>query len=272
MKKSSFYIISAFYIGIFHGIFRFSYNPTTKQFQVSKKMWHFSNLIAVITISLSIGLFFMQDESLLFRNLVIQLTGPMNFFSLTAILINIFMISWLKNEEIVAMLNFGLELDKYSQEKFLFTMKLYLSTFTFDIGSIMLNTLLLLRSNEVFKELPLKFVVSMNIMQFLKVYGRYVNNLFIFSVRFTVHLLENLNKDLYKSFKSSNSFMRLHPSSSLHQIECHCCQFSIKLEQHALQFEKIIRLTLFVKSLFSKHILFQIVLTLSEVLLLVSFK
>lgn len=270
MRQSSYFILCVYYIGFIHGLFRFSYNSTTEQFEVTKKSRYFNDFMAFFTVSLSVILFLIQDDSLAFRNLVIQVTGPMNFFSVSAILINIYMLLWLRNEDIVKMLNFALKLDKHSQQKkFEFKSKFFLKTFAVDFASIILNTFILIRSKEVFRELPFKFVVIFNIMQFFKVIGRYGNNLFIFSLSFLEHLLENLEMKMEKSLKDYEIFGRLHPRSSMHQITFHCCTFNKELEHHALQYENIVKLAIFVKSLFTRHILFETVQILTDVLLLV---
>ena len=270
MNLSNFFIRFGYYIGLLHGLFNFSYNSDLSEFQVSRKLKYYNIFFVLFCNILSVSLLFLQDPSLSFKNLVIQITGPINILSLNAVLSNIYLISWKKNKKIVDMSNLALKLNKLSTfQCFEFTLKSFLTTFAIDTFSIILNIVIIINYKKIFFDLPLNFIIFLNVMQSLKVIGRYVNNIFVFIVGFLEHLMKNLELKIKNDLKRNEVFFRGNIKCSSYQFKENCYKMSQTIEQSALQYQKVIELAVFVNSLFSIHNLFEIIRILTDVLILV---
>lgn len=271
--RYSYYLKFAYYLGVFFGIFTFSINPTSKNFELSKKLQIYNRIIATIILICAIRLCFVRKDTIPIDNLVIQIATPLNFFLVAAILLNSYIIIQLNEQEVVNMMNFGLEIKNYvakNEDQFAISCKFFFCTFALD--GFFLFFFLAIIYRGIFVVTISKY--ALYIVLFLnggKNISRFVTHLYICAIEFTSRLMISIELELKESIEKLEDFLNLNSSQKNHQLVKKCCQLSDKLDDYDIQCSKILYLINRIHGLFSGHLLLMIIYNMSDVLVLVSF-
>ena len=261
-KRSIYFIQFGYYIGVFLGIFRFTYSTSEKCFKASKKLQIYNKFIFLASIGVMalLTLHFQQDKNLSFDNFVIKIAGVINIVSLYAIVLNAYLM-FRKDQEIIEMLNFSLEM----HENYKFGLFLFLRTFQMDGVSIFIMII----SNAFLGQLSFNVRVLFNAAQLSKALTRYISHLYIFAIDFNMQILGNIESKIKKSITGFEDFLKNEPLFSHYQFTKEACNLSQELDSQAIKLGKLMKLMKQIHLQFSWHLLLIMAHNMSDILMLV---
>ena len=264
------YLKFAYYFGVFLGVFTFAYNSTTNRFVLSKKLQIYNRIVTMIV------LVFLVFISLSYQptipsdgNQIIDVATPINFFLLIVIMLNTYLVFIMKEQKIVEMLNYGLEINELvtnNGNSFQFGSKLFLNTFAIDAFFFIFLLLTIYRSCIVHLNMEAKFILVVTFLNASKNFNRFVTHLYICGILYNVHLLSNIEMETKDTIGKFETFLRAYPEASSHQMAMKCCKLSDELDFYAIKCGRILDLTKRVHSLFSRHLLFMMPFNFADVL------
>ena len=112
-KLQKFLLKLVYYIGVAHGLFSFTYNSTTQQFNVSKKLTYYNKLMATLSfVTFGLAIIYFIPQPLSETNLVIRLSLPLSLITIFLVICDSYLLMWIQKKEILHILNSALKLQK----------------------------------------------------------------------------------------------------------------------------------------------------------------
>ena len=266
------YLKFVYYFGVFFGLFTFTFNLSTKNFELSKKLQIYNKVVATIILIVIIRLSFSNKSTIPSDNMVIQIATPINFSLAAAILLNAYILLQSKEQEIVTIMNFGLGIKNIvtkGGEHFKMSFKFFMKTFALDGIFFIFLILLLYRGLFVLKFSKIAFAIVF-FLQYVKNISRFMTHLYIYVIDVIGQLSSNIQMKVKESIKQFERFLEDNPEHTKYQLIKNCCKLSDEMDNYAIQGKKILTLMNGMHFLFSGHILLMIAFNMTDILILVS--
>lgn len=252
-----------YYIGAAHGLFSFNYNSSTQQFHSSKLLTYHNKLmmaISLILFALAIKYFF--AASLSDNNLVIELSQPISLFTILVIICDSYLMMWINEKEILNILNSALKYQKDGRMDMSFLKVLYLTTFLYDVISIIINILSIFVIPIIFPDYSLFLLTLVNVFQFSKVVPKFMTNILINAFVFNAYLMKNLEKRIFRSIDNFNLLILKNPKGSAQ----HGCVLSEEIDHFIIDYANVFALYKNILKLFSRHLVLLLCHSLPDIL------
>lgn len=270
-KSSNRLLKFTYYLGVFFGVFTFSYNSTTKSFEASKNLQIYKRILAVGVAISVFKLSFIEKTTVSLDNMVIQIATPLNFYLLVGIVLNTYIILSMKDQDIVKILNFGLDIKAVlinNDENFEFHSKLFMRTFAMDGFFLFFVCLIFFRVYNLIDTSNAFYMLVF--LQCGKNLNRFMTHLYICGIEYCRRLMSKLEDKVKALTEKFKSFQEANPVHTRYQLLKRCCILSDDLDYYAIQAKKIMDLIDAFHGLFSCHICLMIIYNMTDVLVLVS--
>lgn len=267
-KPTTRYLKIVYFVGIFYGFFTFSFNSSTKIFELSKKLQIYNKTVAFGILLITVMISFTTKTTIPSDNMVIQISTPLNYFLGAGIVLNAYIFFQRNEHEIVKLMNYGLMINN-NRKNFEFKLKLFMKTFSIDLLFIFFFFALAYRGLFVHR-FEKNIFINMVFLQFIKNINRFMTHLYICGIEYNEHLMSNIENNLTEALRKFERFLLENQNHSKYQLVTKCCQLSDELDSFAIQGRKILNLTNRVHGLFSEHILMMVLFNMTDVLVLVS--
>lgn len=266
MNKLQKFILKLVYlIGVVHGLFTFTFNSTTQQFQLSKKLIYYNKLMTILSfIMFGLAIIYFLPNPLSETNLVIRLSQPLSLITVLVVVCDSYLVMCIKKREILRFLNSALKLQRdVGLRNFNYITVLFFATFLNDTISITVNILSIFVIPKIFPKYILSRLLLINIFQFLKVVSKFSTNVLVFALVFNAYLLKYLEMKIFRSIESFRLFDLKNPRA----LAQHGCQLSEKIDRFIIDYGKIVNLCKSILLLFSKHLVLLMIHSLADILI-----
>lgn len=270
-KSSVCFLKTVYFLGVAYGIFTFSFNSTSKRFQLWKNVKIINNIILLMQAVCAVGITYVYQTEMIFENMVIQISTPMNFLAMMLIVAYASIGVRLQERKVLELLNTALDITDVitkNNQVFYFSRSLFLTNFAFDVLFLVIRSFFLCYNLLNMETSLLPYVITL--IQTEKGICFLFTHIYMFCLNYLTHLLTNVEIGVKRSIKEFENFLQFNSRCSKHQMILKCCQLSDQLDFYFIQSERILSLTKKVQSLFYFHILLFIIHNMTDVLSIVS--